>query len=650
MSSYDVEFSSSSDSESNSASDSESNSASDSGSTSASGPERSSGSRNSLEDPEFIPEVEVVPHSRPGKEIRHVTQQMNISNADDLWYGHLTSHIPPTSESKLRTLWHIPSSHQIIIPTPDDRPYLAPKGCYTFFQHHFDAGLRFPLDDFLQELSSYYQMHLGLLTPNALRSICCLIVLFRALDLPLSCTTFSYFLVLAKSKEGPFYVISRSNHKLFDGAPSHVKDWKKYFFFIQPPEELTCSTDWCPTFAKPELPKDYKKDKDYLHIMSVLGDRCFSIPQLLSEDLLCHVGLSPANIELEENAGVRVMNAALLREIAKKKAGSSSTAPQKSVVPAVTTGAKADCSAVEKKKTGSCSTTSKKPASSPTAAKKKKTGSSSSAPKRASSPPTRVESLPPSGKQTVSADPSPSVPQHGKRKISEISVVSVSSPEGSEPDEGPLFESAVPPLYTSDSAIVGRGPTHLAQKIMYQLPSEADAAFMISLGWSDLLRRTCSSVTEGMMYVGELAERAHTARSDTCRELREGQALREQLQATIDEMKVSHAKELSESQAQLSESQAQLRSLKLNSRSPRSNAAELKDAKARHATEASSFKEEFLKSEEFNDICAPKAYHFLEVGFKGAVGLFEAQGYPPPGAPTDFIDIESFVASLPPDS
>ncbi|XP_073017435.1 uncharacterized protein [Primulina eburnea] len=246
--------------------------------------------------------------------------------------------------------------------------------------------------------------------------------------------------------------------------------------------------------------------------------------------------------------------------------------------------------------------------------------------------------------------------------------MSISSPEGSEPDEGPLFESAVPPLYTSDSAIVGRGPTHLAQKIMYQLPSEADAAFMISLGWSDLLRRTCSSVTEGMMYVGELAERAHAARSDTCKELREGQALREQLQATIDEMKVSHAKELSESQAKLSESEAKLSESQIQcgelskqkqesqrlaedqakeiqklKKDFKTSQAELKDAKARHAAEASSFKEEFLKSEEFNDICAPKAYHFLEVGFEGAVGLFKAQGYPPPGAPTDFIDIESFV-------
>ncbi|XP_075499996.1 uncharacterized protein LOC142538572 [Primulina tabacum] len=320
MSSSDSEFSSSSDPERFSESSRFSRSS------------ESSQSRTSLADPDFTldpPEEEVTTHSRPGKEVRHVIQQMNISEADNLWYGHLSSQIPPGSESKLRTLWHIPSSHQIIIPSPKDRPYLAPKGYYTFFQHHFDAGLRFPLCDFFQELSKYNQAHLGLLTPNAFRLISCFAVLFRALDFPLNCTTFSYFLVLSRSKDGPFYVTSRSSHKLFDGAPSHVKDWKKYYLFIQPPKELTCFTDWYPTFTKPDLSKGYKKGEEYLRIMSVLGDRCFNIPKLLSEDLLCHVGLSPANIKLKENAGTRVMNALFLRELSKKKAeGSSSGTPE----------------------------------------------------------------------------------------------------------------------------------------------------------------------------------------------------------------------------------------------------------------------------------------------------------------------------------
>ncbi|XP_073040462.1 uncharacterized protein [Primulina eburnea] len=358
------------------------------------------------------------------------------------------------------------------------------------------------------------------------------------------------------------------------------------------------------------------------------------------------------------------MNAALLREVAKKKAGSSSSAPQKSVVPAVTMGTKGDCYAAEKKKTSSCSTTAKTPASSP-AAVKKKACSSSSTPKRASSPPPRAKSPPPSCKKKASTDPSPSVPQHGKRKISEISVVSVSSPEGSGSDEGPPPESGVHPLYTPDSAIVGQGPTHLAQKIMYQLPSDADAVFMSSLGWSELTRRTCSSITEGLMYVGELVERANATRSSACQDLREGKALREQLQVTIDEMKVTHAKELQargdellkekqEHQRWTEDHAKENQRLKEELRNARAEAAQirrdLKDAKAQHASEASSFKEEFLKSEEFDEISALKAYHFLEAGFEGAVGLFKAQGYPPPGAPTDFIDIEGFIASLPPDS
>ncbi|XP_073061784.1 uncharacterized protein [Primulina eburnea] len=164
---------------------------------------------------------------------------------------------------------------------------------------------------------------------------------------------------------------------------------------------------------------------------------------------------------------------------------------------------------------------------------------------------------------------------------------------------------------------------------MHQLPSDAYAVFMGSLGWSALLHRTCSSVTKGMMYVEELAERANAARSAVCQELREDQALREQLQAIIDEMKVSHAKELSESQTQFLESQIpcgellkqkqetqrlieeQAKEIQKLKEELKNSQAEHKDAKARHAAEASSFKEEFLKSEEFAGICGPKAFHYL---------------------------------------
>ncbi|XP_073309272.1 uncharacterized protein [Primulina huaijiensis] len=170
------------------------------------------------------------------------------------------------------------------------------------------------------------------------------------------------------------------------------------------------------------------------------------------------------------------------------------------------------------------------------------------------------------------------------------------------------------------------------------------------------------------MYLGELVERADFIRSSACHDLHEGKALRGQLQATIDDAKATHAKELSESQARrdellkekqelqrLTEDQAkEIQKLKEELKSSRAETTQvrrdLKDAKAQHATEDSSFKEEFLKSEELNEICGPKAYHYLEVGFEVAVDLFKAHGYPPPGAPTDFIDIEDFITSLSPDS
>ncbi|XP_075499514.1 uncharacterized protein LOC142537941 [Primulina tabacum] len=51
------------------------------------------------------------------------------------------------------------------------------------------------------------------------------------------------------------------------------------------------------------------------------------------------------------------------------------------------------------------------------------------------------------------------------------------------------------------------------------------------------------------MNLGELVERADVIRSSACHNLREGKAFRDQLQATIDEAKTTHAKEISKSQA-----------------------------------------------------------------------------------------------------
>ncbi|XP_075494359.1 uncharacterized protein LOC142531958 [Primulina tabacum] len=151
---------------------------------------------------------------------------------------------------------------------------------------------------------------------------------------------------------------------------------------------------------------------------------------------------------------------------------------------------------------GKCSTTAKKTSGSPTTAKKKKAGSSSSTQKRASSPPPQGESTPNSGQEKASADPGQSLPQKGKRKISEISVTMVSSLEAFESDDGPPTGPSIQPLCTPESVIVGRGPSHLAHRVLYQLPSHVDATFMSSLGWSVLTHRTCSSIVEGMMYLG----------------------------------------------------------------------------------------------------------------------------------------------------
>lgn len=100
--------------------------------------------------------------------------------------------------------------------------------------------------------------------------------------------------------------------------------------------------------------------------------------------------------------------------------------------------------------------------------------------------------------------------------------------------------------------IVGRGPNILLKKLMFQLPSQADAESINSLGWSDLARQTFSSLTEGINVSRGLIEHADLLKS-AYHDLKEGNTLHGQLQVMLEEAKMAHAKELKESKAQSDE-------------------------------------------------------------------------------------------------
>ncbi|KZV49584.1 hypothetical protein F511_15444 [Dorcoceras hygrometricum] len=60
-------------------------------------------------------------------------------------------------------------------------------------------------------------------------------------------------------------------------------------------------------------------------------------------------------------------------------------------------------------------------------------------------------------------------------------------------------------------------------------------------------------------------------------------------------------------------------------------------------------KEEFLKSSEFDDVCAKRSLAYFESGFKSCVAQFRANGYSEEEHPAPFLSVARALDVLPDD-
>lgn len=58
-------------------------------------------------------------------------------------------------------------------------------------------------------------------------------------------------------------------------------------------------------------------------------------------------------------------------------------------------------------------------------------------------------------------------------------------------------------------------------------------------------------------------------------------------------------------------------------------------------------RKEFLRSPEFHSLLCERTGFLFDVGFIGAIRQFGRAGYPPEGAPTDFLDLDAILAEIP---
>ncbi|KMT08456.1 hypothetical protein BVRB_6g141330 [Beta vulgaris subsp. vulgaris] len=91
-----------------------------------------------------------------------------------------------------RDLYHMPSGYRLVVPLEEAIVTECPPGHVAVYTHHFEFGLRFPLDSFLVEILNVFNVCLAQLTPLAVRDIIAYIWVVCFLDFPQTVNLFRH--------------------------------------------------------------------------------------------------------------------------------------------------------------------------------------------------------------------------------------------------------------------------------------------------------------------------------------------------------------------------------------------------------------------------------------------------------------------------
>ncbi|XP_073027924.1 uncharacterized protein [Primulina eburnea] len=219
-------------------------------------------------------------------------------------------------------------------------------------------------------------------------------------------------------------------------------------------------------------------------------------------------------------------------------------------------------------------------------------------------------------------------------------------------------------MYRDDHRIIGADPSALAGALLRDVISEADAAYLQELNWSELVMRSTAASAEAAFLNAEVAFRATNLRKQSSKDARAFQATSAELEKKLADLAEALAKEKANSQrreddmrqgfaAETLKLKNELRMVEVQLEASREEARSAEEkamtAQAALAKGSEAFKEDFLKSEEFALTVAERALGFIYVGFDGAVAQFKEAGYPPEGSSADFLDAQKVVDNLPPE-
>ncbi|KZV52893.1 hypothetical protein F511_16117 [Dorcoceras hygrometricum] len=197
--------------------------------------------------------------------------------------------------------------YDILIPLPEDRAHLPPKGYHTFYINQLELGLRFPVPRFIQSLCDHLSVSPSQLTPNSYSSLLGLGILLKYYQAPLSLHLIYNMTQIRQQDVGKFFIRLKPEYGFIKGNPSSHKGWMSRYFFVRRNvrEGITWYRDmsWVEKPTKRVLPPPVQ-EYDPIPFIKDACTKCFNARDLIREDLLCHFGFSRKGVAVEGDLGI----------------------------------------------------------------------------------------------------------------------------------------------------------------------------------------------------------------------------------------------------------------------------------------------------------------------------------------------------------
>ncbi|KZV22955.1 hypothetical protein F511_13025 [Dorcoceras hygrometricum] len=221
---------------------------------------------------------------------------------------------------------------EVVIPGPEERAHLPPRGFHIFYMNQLDMDLRFPLPRFIAALCHHIKISTIQLAPKSYSFLLALGVLLRYYNLPLVPYVFMQLVQVKRLGPGKFYLSHKGDHAFIKGNPSSHKGWMSRFFFVKRVEKKRdpwkCDMSWRDNMYT-LTPSTPERSPNLDSFLDAMRDKSYSSPELIKEDLLLIFWFIMRGVKLVGDLDERMGKTEMLKALEVKVGSSRATAPSK---------------------------------------------------------------------------------------------------------------------------------------------------------------------------------------------------------------------------------------------------------------------------------------------------------------------------------